>query len=192
MPDDRIASQARVAASHFECKKNSLRQVQSGEWIISLTVLDLPSWLMGARMGTRLMAALVEIGDDETPILHEVPAPAASASERAVSGQPSTGTAPGREHRSVDAKERYRQQDDMEQARTRAALLCKDAAFQRWICDIGPRFGAPGEEMAAKALRIALNVTSRSQIASKESACDRFLALETEWKLASGQMPEQR
>ena len=52
----------------IEVKKDGLRQVQSGEWKLSLTLHpnDVPTALLTAPMGTRYGMALVEIADDET------------------------------------------------------------------------------------------------------------------------------
>jgi hypothetical protein len=65
-----IADKARQNALQFECKKDGLKQLQSGEWTLSLKVHanDVPADLLTAAMGTRYMAAIVEVGDDEQPI----------------------------------------------------------------------------------------------------------------------------
>ena len=54
----------------LEVKKDGLRQTQDGTWKISLTVHpnDMDVDLMSAPMGTRYMAVLVPIGDDEQPV----------------------------------------------------------------------------------------------------------------------------
>lgn len=64
------AEKARALAVNFEAKKDSLSQRQSGEWRLSFTVQagDVPMELLTAQMGTRYMVALVEIGDDESPV----------------------------------------------------------------------------------------------------------------------------
>lgn len=64
------ADQARENAITFECKKDALQQRQSGDWKISFTVQgeDMDERLTKAAMGTRFVAVLVEVGDDELPV----------------------------------------------------------------------------------------------------------------------------
>ncbi len=64
------ADLAKEAALAFECKKDSMRQNQSGDWRITFTVkaMDLPSSFTEAMPGTRYQAVIVEVGDDENPI----------------------------------------------------------------------------------------------------------------------------
>ena len=64
------AEQAKANAISFECKKDSLRQSQAGDWKISFTVqgIDMDERLTKAFPGTRYMAVLVEIGSDELPV----------------------------------------------------------------------------------------------------------------------------
>ena len=66
------ASQAAANAICLEVKKDGLRQRQSGEWCLSLTVsaLDMDRRITAAAMGTRFQAVLVEVNDDETPVDH--------------------------------------------------------------------------------------------------------------------------
>ena len=65
-----IADKAVKNALQCECKKDGLKQLQSGEWTLALKVhpADVPAPLLTAAMGTRYMAVLVEINDDETPV----------------------------------------------------------------------------------------------------------------------------
>lgn len=54
----------------IEIKKNSLKQLQSGDWVVSFTAsqIDFPTELATAAMGQRFMAVLVPLGDfEETP-----------------------------------------------------------------------------------------------------------------------------
>ena len=64
------ADKAIANSLQFECKKDGLKQLQSGEWTLSLKVHanDAPAPLLTAPMGTRYMAAIVELNDDETPV----------------------------------------------------------------------------------------------------------------------------
>jgi hypothetical protein len=73
------AEHARNSALSFECKKDALQQRQSGDWKVSFTVqgIDMDERLTKAPMGTRFVAVLVEIGDDEQPITPAAKEPAA-------------------------------------------------------------------------------------------------------------------
>jgi hypothetical protein len=64
------AESARENAISFECKKDALQQRQSGDWKISFTVqgIDMDSRLSKANPGTRYVAVLVEINDQELPV----------------------------------------------------------------------------------------------------------------------------
>lgn len=65
-----VSDKARSAAMQFEGKKNSLTQVQSGDWKLQFTVsaVDVPAGLLTAPMGTRYVVAIVEVSDDEQPV----------------------------------------------------------------------------------------------------------------------------
>jgi hypothetical protein len=64
------ADEARANAITFECKKDALQQRQSGDWKISFTVqgVDMDERITRAAMGTRFVAVLVEINDQELPV----------------------------------------------------------------------------------------------------------------------------
>lgn len=64
------ADRARQAALSLEVKKDGLTQLQSGNWKLTLTVspTDMPEGILSAPMGTRYMAALVEVDDTEQPV----------------------------------------------------------------------------------------------------------------------------
>jgi hypothetical protein len=64
------ADRAKANAISFECKKDALQQRQSGDWKVSFTVqgLDMDERLTRAAMGTRFVAVLVEVNDDELPV----------------------------------------------------------------------------------------------------------------------------
>lgn len=87
--------------------------------------------------------------------------------------------------KSSRAKEAYATKDNMQKAVVRAAMLCKEAKFQDYIAVASP-------EMAANWMRRHLGVEHRSEIASNEDAYENFLHLETDYRLATGQMAEVR
>lgn len=66
-----IAQRARTAAFNLEVKKDGLSQRQDGRWALRVIIHpnDFPAALSLAPMGTRYIAALVEIGENEEPIV---------------------------------------------------------------------------------------------------------------------------
>lgn len=65
-----IAEIAKENAIQIECKKDGLKQRQSGDWTITFTVAgdSMPADLTTAPMGTRYLAVLVELADNEEPV----------------------------------------------------------------------------------------------------------------------------
>ena len=74
---------------------------------------------------------------------------------------------------------------------TRAVMLCKDQGFQEWLNGPFPEDGHP-EEATAAALKYAVDIKSRAELATNEEAQKKFLALEAEFKQATGHMAEKR
>ena len=64
-----MAITARANALQFECKKDALKQVQSGDVKVTFTINpdDMPNELYADVMGQRYMCVIVAINDDETP-----------------------------------------------------------------------------------------------------------------------------
>jgi hypothetical protein len=69
----RESEQALRNALQLELKKDALLQRQGGDWKISFTVAatDMHQRLVMAPMGTRFVAALVQVNDDETAVDHQ-------------------------------------------------------------------------------------------------------------------------
>ncbi len=143
-----IAAKARTAASHLEVKKDSLRQTQDGLWKITLTAAELPAWLLAASMGTRMVCALVQIGDDEQPVAPEVqpvktPKPFASLP-----------------------------------AATQAGIVCADPVFWRFLRQEQLGTGPVADENAAAAeVRRLCGVKSRAELTTDPKAHARWQAL---------------
>ncbi len=136
---------------------------------------------VGAKYGQRFRMRFDVILDDETT---PTAADSMEAPARSKDAQ-----------RSERAREQYAGMDAMEQARTRASLLCKDQAFQRWICFQNSSPTATfevSEQAAACAIRKLLYIESRSEIATSEKAYNAFLAMELSYKQAVGLMAEAR
>lgn len=99
---------------------------------------------------------------------------------------------------SEQAKERYRQAPEWQKAAMRASILCGDPQFQQWIRDQAGKPWMKGlaerdvTAAAAYKLRGLLGITSRSEIGNNEDVYKRFIALETEYRQATGQMAEDR
>lgn len=55
----------------LEVKKDGLQQRQNGDWVLRLVIqaADMDARITTAAMGTRFVAAMVEVGDDELPKL---------------------------------------------------------------------------------------------------------------------------
>lgn len=87
--------------------------------------------------------------------------------------------------KSERAKETYRGKSDMEQAATRAAIMCKDRRYWSWC-------GAANENEAAQHMYVIIGYPTRSVIATNEDAYRAFLAHEVEFKQMTGQYAEQR
>lgn len=70
--NEQIAQKARANAISFEVKKDGLQQRQNGDWMLRLTIAgtDMDQRVTAAPMGTRFVAVLVEVNDDETPRDH--------------------------------------------------------------------------------------------------------------------------
>lgn len=91
-----------------------------------------------------------------------------------------------------DPRERYAQSDEGTQAVTRAALLCSEQDFQRWIIPTGKPVLTKGmdheairraiAEAAADELRNRIDVRSRKELATDPDALARFLDLEARFK----------
>jgi hypothetical protein len=113
-------------------------------------------------------------------------------------GPGSGETAPGQTHDAVTAgrdrqpsftasergKARYASAGDMERARTRAAMLCEDARFIAWI--------GPCREAAQYIRNVCCAGESRRLIAEDETCYRAFIAMETDYLLSIGALPEVR
>lgn len=88
------------------------------------------------------------------------------------------------------ARERYRSVDAMQQAVMRAGMLCQDKRFQEWAAKPGPL--PPSEGNAAQYIYLLCGISSRKEIGTSEEAYRRFLDLEQQFRIATGQAAEPR
>jgi ferredoxin-thioredoxin reductase catalytic subunit len=87
-------------------------------------------------------------------------------------------------------KTRYASASDMERARTRAALLPKDARFIAWI---GPcREGKEDIEAAQYIRNVCCAGESRRLIAEDETCYRAFIAMETDFLISINALTEPR
>jgi hypothetical protein len=153
-----------------EAVKTAYRQTKEG-MVISFAIhpSDLPPELALAPVGTRVLLAVAEIGDDET-VAEAIPA------------APVKSPDPDKSQRGKDA---YAGKPEMEKAVVRAVLLCRDEAFQAYV-------GAGTEDATRAELCKWLGVESRREIASKEHAFRTFLNVEHGFAVFQGREPEPR
>jgi hypothetical protein len=143
------ADLARQNALSFECKKDSLRQSQSGDWKIAFTVqgLDMDERLTKAFPGTRYMAVLVEIGADELPV-HQPPQPT-----------PYPPAAAKRE------KMYWREV----QPASQCGIRCQDPVFLKFLLE-EHGIEARNSDEAANAIRAWCKIKSRSELSTNHKA----------------------
>jgi hypothetical protein len=165
------AAKAVAAAFSTEVKLHALRRSKEGV-VVSLVLhpQSVPEQILTAELGTRFMLAWVQIGDDEQP-----------AEPGKVAQFPD---------RSRQAREHYQQSDAMEQARVRAAMLAKDERFRHWAFPMNT--DSHTEKDVAEFIREACGIETRRMIATDDEAYRKFLALETEYKIAIGEIAAPR
>lgn len=160
-----IADTARSNAIPLEVKKDGLSQKQSGDWTLRFTVsaLDMDERLTRAPMGTRFMAALVEINDDETPV--EQP--------QAPTTQPTTDK-PRMEWRELSPA-------------VQSGIRCHEPVFWAFLREDCNRPEVTGEQAAATAVRKICGVNSRASFSTNRVAAGEWSRLDGQfqaWKQA--------
>ena len=137
-----IGDAVKDAVLTVEVKKAFLRQNKDGYTLgFILHPSDLPDGLMRAPVGTRYQIAMVEIGDDEQPVVPEK-------------------VQTGRKLVSI------------------AGEMCRVQEFQAWLDpDLLHVPEEYREEHTAAALRVQLNIESRSDLQHDEVAQQRFRIL---------------
>lgn len=151
-----IAAEARAAAMHFECKKDGLSQLQDGSWVLKIKVhpSDVPAALLTAPMGTRFVAALVEVADNETPVSPEAQA-----------------------ERSKPVKERKRWGElPLSQ---QAAIRCNEPEFDTFMRG---RFTVHPDATIAEIVREACGILSRKELDEHNTAALRWTRLDADYR----------
>jgi len=154
------AELARDNAISFEAKKDSLRQMQNGDWRVSFTVqgVDMDERITRAAMGTRFVAVLVEINDQELPITRaekEKPKPIASTSPTL---QPDKDKPAG-------AKRDWKDLQPQQQA----GIRCTEPVFIAFLKEMYPKIWHEFED-AAQAVRSLCDVHSRVELGTNHKA----------------------
>jgi hypothetical protein len=170
---------AAIRAFHVEAKLHAFRKTQEGV-VVSFVVspIDMPQALALDPLGTRYMLALCAISDDETPI---------ASAPQSLSNYPQIDEKEF--ERRQRAKTIYANGTPGEQARTRASLLAGDPRFSRWVFDIHGYRGSSPEQFIRDRCCFG---KSRKLIAEDQECLERFLAMETDYRLAVGLIPEPR
>ncbi len=92
--------------------------------------------------------------------------------------------------RSLNAKRAYADKDESHRAISRAGILARDPKFWGWV-NRGGRI-VRNELDAAVYIRGWCEVESRKEFAIKPGAYSKYLQLETEYRMGTGQMAENR
>lgn len=161
-----IADTARENAIPLEVKKDGLQQRQNGDWVVRFTVQasDMNQRLTQAPMGTRYMAVLVEIGDDEQPVV-----------------SPSSGEATDAPAQPTERRE-WREL----QPSAQAAIRCNEPVFWAFLREEMNQRVADSDT-AATAVRKICNVNSRAHFNTNHVARVLWHSLDqkfTLWKEA--------
>jgi hypothetical protein len=183
-----------VPSVHCEARKVAYRQSRDG-LVVSFVIHpnDMPDALAVAPLGQRYMLALAAIGDDEKPV--------ATTLRYEESFGPPCPWLPVRDARvaitaSERGKARYASASDMERARTRAALLPKDARFRGWVTwqrrnNVDGDISA--EDMAIKHIQETCCAGESRKLIAEDRACyEAFLRLEAQYLIDTNQMAEPR
>ncbi len=154
------ATIARDNALSLEVKKDGFTQRQDGSVILRLRChpQEMPDAIMKAPMGTRYVAVLVEIGDDETPTRKAAPEQAAPPVDSSI---PAAGKS-------------WREMSPAQQA----GVLCNDKTFWRYLTEVrADGFIVRNDEDAAGVIRNECLVNSRAEIIPGTAAANKWREL---------------
>ena len=172
-----IADEARDNALPCEMVKYALRQTKEGI-VVSFVVHpnDIPAALQVSHIGSRWMAALVQIGEDELPV--KQPAKEAMPDNRFIPQQPDTR--PRQENdKPVGAKEK-REWNEL-QAPQQAGIRAHDPRFWAFLRE-EKGHPAVNEERAATTIRIICGVHSRTEFGTNPHKRAEWVKLDAEYQ----------
>jgi hypothetical protein len=178
-----IADAARDNAIAIELKKDGLSQRQSGDWVVRFTVqsADMDERLTKAAMGTRFVAALVEVGDDEQPRQSPQAQGGHARADKLSPERRSEIAQQAAEKRWSRPKGEWR---DLTPA-AQASLRCKDGPFRAFLSEEKGRelgYEVRTEEYAAIAVRELCGVKSRSELSTNHAARVIWHGLDSEYQ----------
>jgi len=188
---DDIAAAAVENSFRFEAKKDAMKQLQSGQWTITLKVLpdDMPYGLLTAPMGTRFMVGACAIGDDETPVVQSEEAKATPEAPEVddLSKWDTDGTL-------ADFPSLDQANPDPHHYRRQAGIRCNDPQFWNFLYrqhrDEWSLVDADGDgsQAAANAVHEICQVQSRKEFDTDPEAAKRWRTLHTEFDAWAGRL----
>ncbi len=162
-----IADDALANALKFEAVKCAYRQTKDGI-VVSLVVhpSDVPDGLATAPLGSRYVAVLVQVGDDEKPVKS-----AEGAQPRQIESK-----------RAAGAKREKREWRDVDPT-TQAAMRCAEPAFHRFLEESYADDWQAFEHDPAEVVRFLCGVKSRKDLNVVHAARMIWHALDNEFQL---------
>jgi hypothetical protein len=155
-----VSDDADLADINFEARKVGMRQTRDGIHLtLEIHPEELPTKLLTAPINTRYRVGLLQIADDETPVVN----------------------------RSVTAKARYRLSPEMDKAFTRCRAYCRSEQFQQWADGETAFLQVTDEESAAEFIRQQCLMLSTKDISVDPEAYAEFLKLEARYLDETGQ-----
>lgn len=168
-------------------------------------IVEIPIEMQGAAFaalgyplpGTEIPVAVARLNPRGGPEPERIVSPASQATPAASDA----GDAGGRTAGSIPAtgaiqRQRYAAMSPEEQAVTRAALLCQDVRFRAWVpaqWGCADQFQVVDDDMAAEFIRErCCDGRSRKLIGEVPEYFDRFLALETSFRMDVGELARPR
>lgn len=163
-----MTAEAKAAVANalsLEAKKDSLRQLQDGQWTLTLKVHpeDMPFALLTASMGTRFQCAFVQLDDDETPVQQPKAAKATPKPEKSLAQE--------------------------------AGALCNSERFQKFLRTkftfqmreaeqvlIASKAGYHEGNVASEFVRARCGVGSRSEFDADTNAAQRWIDLRGQYR----------
>jgi hypothetical protein len=158
-----IADEARASALPCEMVKYALRQTKEGI-VVSFVVHpnDIPAALQTSHIGSRWMAALVQLGDDELPIKQKS---AEAAQPRQIESKSTAG-----------GKRDWRELQPAQQA----GIRCGEPTFVAFLKEVYPQDWRESEEPAA-CVRLICGVHSRVELGTNPGARKIWTLLDEEY-----------
>lgn len=180
-------------AISFEAKFYALRKSKDG-LIVSFVIHpnDAPNELITAPIGEQYIVALAPYVEKPDVVLRTYPNEGVREINEGFlsesrSAEQTQGDITQPAGRVLSQKERYAGLSAGQQAVARAGMLCKDRAFQEWVANLCV-WDVCEENAEEYIRRQCCQGGSRGKIAVDDQCLSHFLALETEYLMATGKM----